>query len=295
MFKVNYYICVSKPNKNIFNCIKSILKQTKQSKAEIYIIINSKKKILDKKNIIDLNKKNTKINFATEKKIGIPFARNKCLEIMKSTRSDFTCLIDDDGILPKTWLSNMFKALNQTNSDIITGPQISKTKNLYEVVLERHAKHNSKVNWAATNNVFMKSKIISNIKIKFDTELKNLGCDDQLFFSQLNLKGYKIYWNKYSPVFENRDQSKSNFSWFIKRNARFGSSTKIIYTKLYGPLNGIFYIIPKFSIEFLKSLYYLLLLPFNFKLNSLFFIQYFIRSFFTALSIFGIKIKEYKT
>ena len=68
MFKVNYYICVSKPNKNIFNCIKSILKQTKQSKAEIYIIINSKKKILDKKNIIDLNKKKYKNKFCYRKK-----------------------------------------------------------------------------------------------------------------------------------------------------------------------------------------------------------------------------------
>tara|TARA_B100000989_G_scaffold90978_1_gene65834 strand:- start:6798 stop:7685 length:888 start_codon:yes stop_codon:yes gene_type:complete len=295
MFKINYYICVSKANKNIYKCIESILNQTKLSKTEIFIIINSKKNILNKKKILDLNKKDIKINFATERKIGIPFARNKCLEIMRSIRSDFTCLIDDDGILPKKWLSNMFKALEQTNSDIITGPQISKTKNIYEVVLERHAKHNSRVNWAATNNVFMKSNIISNVKFKFDKELKNLGCDDQLFFSQLNLQGYKIYWNKYSPVFENRDQLRSNFLWFIKRNARFGSSTKIIYTKLYGPLKYIFYIVPKFFIEFLKSLYYLILLPFNFKLNSLFVIQYFIRSFFTALSIFGVKVKEYET
>ena len=49
MFKINYYICVSKANKNIYKCIESILNQTKLSKTEIFIIINSKKNILNKK------------------------------------------------------------------------------------------------------------------------------------------------------------------------------------------------------------------------------------------------------
>ena len=76
----------------------------------------------------------------------------------------------------------MLKFYEETKSDIITGPQISKSKNIYENILERKNKHLKKIKWAATNNVFMNSKVLKKNKINFDTQLKKLGGSDQVFF-----------------------------------------------------------------------------------------------------------------
>ena len=129
----------------------------------------------------------------------------------------------------------------------------------------------------------------------FDKELKNLGGSDQLFFLKLYLEGSNIIWNEYSPVFEKRDKYKSNFYWFVKRNARYGSSSKIIYSKLYSPLKAISLTFLKFIYEFLKSFYYLILFPFSPKKNFLYFIQFLVRSVSTLLSILNIRFNEYKT
>ena len=157
MLKINFYVCVAKFTHKTIKCINSIINQTDIHKVKIYIIDNT----IDlgiKKNLIKKfsRKKNVKIDILTEKKRGIPYARNKCLKIIRKTKTDFSCFIDDDCELSKVWLKNMLKFYELTKSDIITGPQISKSQNIYEIVLERNNKNFSKVKWAATNNVFMR-------------------------------------------------------------------------------------------------------------------------------------------
>jgi len=296
MFKINFYICVSKINNNINDCIKSIIAQKNKHIIKIYIIENNKTKLVNKTFIKKINKLNkVKIFFKKEKQIGIPFARNKCLDLIRKNNSDFSCFVDDDCVLSNNWLKNMLKVYNDTKFEIITGPQISLNRNIYEIVLERKNSHLKKIRWAATNNIFFKSGIIKKINFNFDTKLKNIGGTDQLFFSKVNLKNNFIIWNINSPVYENRDQSKSNFIWFLKRNIRFGTSSKTIYSKLYNLPNTFFLILLKSLSEFLKSIMFFLLIPIDLKKNFLLFIQYFVRSISTFISLFNIKFEEYIT
>ena len=295
MLKINFYVCVSKFTNKTVKCINSIINQSHIHKIRIYIIDNSLrsniKKNIEKKIIY---KKNVSINILIEKKRGIPFARNRCLKIIRRTKTDFTCFIDDDCELSKVWLKNMLKVYEETKSDIITGPQISKSKNIYENILERKNKHLKKIKWAATNNVFMNSKVLKKNKINFDTQLKKLGGSDQVFFSKLSEKGLIIIWNEKSKVYENRDQKKTNLIWFIKRNMRYGSSSKILYLKIFRPFEAYLLLFAKFISEFLRSLLYLVIIPVSIKKHSLISLQYIIRATATLLSLFNFKFEEYK-
>ncbi len=296
MLKINFYVCVAKFSNITLKCIQSIINQKSIHKIKIYIIDNSKRNDFNKfhiKKLIRTN--NTSIKFLVEKRKGIPFARNKSLEIIRSTVSDFSCLIDDDCELSKNWLKNMLRCHSITKSDIITGPQVTKFDNIYEKVLERHCKHLSKIKWAATNNVFMRSKLLNKSNIKFDVDLKNLGGSDQVFFSKLNKMGYSIIWNEYSKVFENRNQKKTNFIWFLKRNIRYGSSSRILYSKIHGSTKANIFIFFKFLYEILKFLFYFILVPLSLKKNLLYSLQYIIRALATLGSFFNIKLNEYKT
>lgn len=295
MLKINFYVCVAKFTNKTVKCINSIINQTDIHLVKIYIIDNS----IDqeyKKNFIKkfLRKKNVKIDVLVEKKRGIPFARNKCLKIIRKTKTDFSCFIDDDCELSKVWLKNMLKFYEITKSDVITGPQISKSQNIYEIVLERKIKNFSKVKWAATNNVFMKSNIIKKTSINFDNQLSKLGGSDQVFFYRLYNKGITIKWNENSKVYENRDQNKTNLSWFIKRNIRYGSSSKILYLKIFRPFKAYVYISLKIISELLRFLLFGLLIPLSIKKHSLISFQYIIRAISTFLSLFNFKYQEYK-
>ena len=65
----------------------------------------------------------------------------------------------------------------------------------YSRFFEKKYKSNiQKVNWAASNNVFLEYDIIKKHKLIFDKTLNKFGVgEDQLFFSKLNNYGYKIY------------------------------------------------------------------------------------------------------
>ena len=71
--------------------------------------------------------------------------------------------------------------LKKNKADIVTGPQFSKSNNLFLKVMERNFKNGSKIKWASTNNVFFKSSTIKN-NLKFSSLLNKTGGEDQLFF-----------------------------------------------------------------------------------------------------------------
>ena len=69
MLKINFYVCVSDVNRNIYKCVKSIANQNNLNKIELCIIENSKKSIINKFQIEKILKsKNIKIKFYIEKK-----------------------------------------------------------------------------------------------------------------------------------------------------------------------------------------------------------------------------------
>ncbi len=187
----------------------------------------------------------------------------------------------------------MIKIQKISNVDIITGPQISKSKNFFIKVLERENKHLAQVNWAATNNVFAKKKVIINPNIKFSQKLKKIGGSDQLFFLSLKKNGKKIIWNENAIVTEFRDKKRENFQWFLRRNIRYGTSSFIIYSELYGFVNASFICIIKSFFEFLKFIFYLSTILLNLKLNFFKSIQFLIRSICTFIGIFGVRFNEY--
>ena len=133
----------------------------------------------------------------------------------------------------------MINVLKKNKADIVTGPQFSKSNNLFLKVIERNFKNGSKIKWASTNNVFFKSSTIKN-NLKFSSLLNKTGGEDQLFFLNLFKIGKNFYWNSHAPVYELRDQKRENFMWFFKRNLRYGTSSIIIYRNLYGVFYGNF-------------------------------------------------------
>ena len=251
-------ICTYNRNKSLSTCLESIAKLNNPTKIEIKILIIDNTKNFQSFSHIKKRKKKFKYKVIqiNEVKRGVVYARNKALKKLRYLNPEYVSFIDDDCTINKSWLTNIFKIVKKNKADIVTGPQIyseNKKKINYTKYFEKKYNQNiTKVKWAATNNVFFSYNIIKNKNLIFDKMLNKFGMgEDQLFFSKLHKKGYKIYWSKNVKVYEKNHDHRSNILWLIKRSYRLGVLGYYIDKKLYGVLNGYF-------VNYSKSIFYFL-------------------------------------
>ena len=93
-------------------------------------------------------------------------------------------------------------------------------------------------------------------------------------------------------VYEYIHPERINFSWFMKRNLRYGLSGVYIDKKIYGYFNGIIFSIIKF---FLYLILILIYLPLSIIKNIFFYksAMYFSRATGKIFGIFGLKNNQY--
>ena len=264
MKKIIICICTYNRNKNLIECLESIkrMKLIKKFDVEILIIDNtidfkSKKKVEKYK-----KKTSFKINIINEKKRGIVYARNSCLDFIKNKKTNYISFIDDDCIFDKNWIVNAFKILKKYNADIVTGPQnyskdSNKNINFTKFFEKKYNQNILKVNWAATNNILFKSQILEKNNLRFDKNLNKFGMgEDQLFFLRLSKLGKKIFYSKEIKVTESIHKHRLNIQWLKNRSFRLGVLGNYIDKKIYGNILGFF-------LNYLKFIYYFLLLSIN--------------------------------
>lgn len=293
MYDFLFLICTTEKSKFLSKFLKSVNNlKIKNRRIKLLIIENSikkKHKSLIGKTLI----KHIPFEYSLEKKIGIPFARNKALRLSKKIKARYLCFFDDDCEISRDWMEKIIEFKKKIKSEIVTGPQIPKQKNQYHSILSKSPYNFQKLRWAATNNVVIDKKILDKHNIEFSTKLANIGGSDQLFFTQLNLKGFEIRWCSNAKVFENQNNLERNFKWFVKRSFRYGISSNLIYKEAYGSFKGSLFVFLKFFYELLFFFNYFALVIINPKKNSLFSIMYLFRSIGSFLSLFGIKTKSY--
>ena len=113
-------------NKSLIDCLKSIKKIKNKNLFKIKVLIvdnsttNNSYKVIKKFNKGSI----IKIYHEHEKKRGIVFARNKCLELARKLKPKYVAFIDDDCKVEKNWLVNISKLLKKSDADVITGPQL---------------------------------------------------------------------------------------------------------------------------------------------------------------------------
>jgi hypothetical protein len=289
--KIAFCICTnnrkSKLKKNLLSI--SRLKNLKNYNIEIILVANDKSNYID---ILSYFSKYLKINFFKENTSGVSYSRNKILGLLRKKKFKYAALFDDDCIVSKNWLVSMIKMLKNKKADVVAGPQISQSKNIFLKIMERSQFHGIKIKWASTNNVFFKLSAIKN-KVKFSNKLNRIGGEDQLFFLELNKLGKKIFWNSHAPVYELIDKKRENFKWFLKRNLRYGTSAVIIYKTIYGNINGYFILLVKLINDLYRLLNSLLKSLLFSKKDFFLFIMYNIRILGVLLGLLGFQIKEY--
>ncbi len=174
------------------------------------------------------NKLGWPLEYHVEKRRGIPFARNKCLEIGRD--SDLISFLDDDEQPPPHWLDTFTSALKNHGADVVTGPVVPRFVERPPQWIEaggffdsqRHV-DGARLDVAFTNNVLFHTRILEDLDPWFNERMQLSGGSDSHFFRRVASAGGKIVWVENAEVYEDIPPSRVSVRWLMQRSYRVGS------------------------------------------------------------------------
>jgi succinoglycan biosynthesis protein ExoM len=185
--------------------------------------------------------------YYTEKRRGIPYARNTVLEHAKESGVDFVAFIDDDEVAAQDWLEQLFDVLTSLKVDGVQGPVVNRlpvnaprwAEKVYGK--QKHLKRNEGECKAvlSTNNVLFSMRLVTDCGLAFDEVYAQSGGSDADFFLRASRLGSTHVWTNRAIVYETVPISRLTQRWQFQRTFRGGAGNTFMYVRQHGVLAGI--------------------------------------------------------
>ena len=242
-------------------CLNSLYEMNTPENVNISILIVDNDKACSAEKIVKQHNINEKfaVYYEVEKNKGIPYARNKILEIAKHNKITELAFIDDDEIVEKNWMVSIWNYYCTSNIDVVWGwvktiypentPKWIIDGNFYQLPKYDTGKISKT---AYTNNVFFNfQKLVVQQHLSFNSECGNMGEDEDFFMRAINL-GNIIHFCSETIVYEILDESRFTKKYFLKRlfftknnknllqNQHFTIRLSILKSGIYDIIRSIF-------------------------------------------------------
>lgn len=164
-----------------------------------------------------------------EPRPGIPFARNRALEVADERGVEALAFIDDDETASRGWLAALLAALQRSGAPAATGPALSElppqaarwaaASGVFDY--PRHP-DGALVPWAYTHNVLLRLDAWRACGLWFDERLAFSGGSDTHFFRRFVAAGHRIVWADDAIAHEWYPASRTTLRWVLQRSFRIG-------------------------------------------------------------------------
>jgi len=180
------------------------------------------------------------VNYFVEPEVGISSARNKAVK--ESAGSDYCLFLDDDVVVDKDCLNELYRVVKEYNADGAWGQTLPSFENDVEPFIEKFHTQPVKnygeiVESPATNALLIKKEWLDKIEGPFDARLNFTGGEDIFLTSQLTKRGAVIRYNPHAITKEMVPQNRTKLTYIIKRAFR-NSNTYILVESLRGNLRN---------------------------------------------------------
>ena len=233
--------------------VKSLADLQIPKNVDPFIVLVENNEQREVESIIDRNRAkfgSVRVIYELETAIGIPFARNKAVDLALAEKADIILFIDDDEIVPSSWLEQMTSGFVNSERVLIGGPVMprfeSSPSGLWETVLRRgiisrykrvarkanrrHADGMEGKVAIITNNWLADAKLFTTHGLKFDTTLQYSGGSDTKFWRDVKAKGLPTGWQPDAVLFETIPPSRITLSYQFRRgmeNSRASLDSKL--------------------------------------------------------------------
>jgi len=158
---------------------------------------------------------------------GIVMMRNAVLEKSLELDVDLVAFMDDDILTSPDWIVKMLQIMEKYEADVVDGavkrslpPDTPKWVDKGGFFRWHSSPTGSIRQSASTSNVFFKSKLVKDWKLRFDPFFNFSGGEDTFFFNQASKKGAKIVWMDEVLVTEQISDTKITVNWILQRAYR---------------------------------------------------------------------------
>jgi succinoglycan biosynthesis protein ExoM len=218
--------------KLLYSINKITFETFSQPKIEIIIVENGNQLYVEEIiKLVDSSRYNFRLG--VEPKKGIPFVRNKLVEM--ALDSHLIAWVDDDEWVTPTWLESLLSIYLKSKCAVVTGPVIGILPNVAPKWLQKSnffvspsLETGSLVTTFYTGNALMETSIFKYDGIRFDERLALTGGSDSMLASVLNNKGVKFTWCQEAVVFEDIPEKRISLSWYLLRRYRIGNISALI-------------------------------------------------------------------
>jgi succinoglycan biosynthesis protein ExoM len=221
---------------------------------------------------------NADVQLACEPRLGIPFARNKALDMALNADCDFLSFIDDDETVDRSWLKYLYAALNEKKLDLIGGPVRTLPPKaplpfLRRSILKGLIARANRIELAArvrtvnkmdhtvsivTNNWLARLDFIRTNGIRFDESLGLSGGSDIAIFREIQKAGGETGWAPDAVVYEEIPESRLSLSYQFARGRDQQLATyniKRMQTGRKRILSSVFFILLKSFVGLLRVVF----------------------------------------
>jgi succinoglycan biosynthesis protein ExoM len=178
------------------------------------------------------------LEYAIEPRRGIPFARNRCVEIARP-HADWIAFVDDDEEPASGWLAELLRVQAEHDADVVTGPVVPRVAGQLprwavrgRLFQRPRFPTGTRRNRAFTNNVLFRAEIFDRVQPHFDERMALTGGSDAHFSRRVHRAGYRIVWADRAEVHESVPASRVSAGWLYQRAYRTGTTNAFIHRDL---------------------------------------------------------------
>lgn len=177
------------------------------------------------------------VHYELETRLGIPFARNRVLDISQRENCNFTAFVDDDETVDPLWLFALYDEIAKNSLDIVGGEvrlhPIGRGANIFQKLIWqgvewrykriarrsiiRHRNGTDAKVVLTTNNWLMRNNVLCRFNLRFDEFLGQSGGSDTKFFKSARNQGAKSGWTEKALVFETVPLSRLSVGYQYQR------------------------------------------------------------------------------
>jgi glycosyltransferase involved in cell wall biosynthesis len=296
--KVFVGVITYKRPEGLYKLLTSLCKVKLQPGFELFVLVADNDSSESARKITD-SFESLKIIYAVESKQGIPYARNKILD-MVPLDAEYLIMVDDDEIVSENWLIELiayqikFKATAVLGSvyPIFSTPVDSLLNDFFT---KTPYKDGEDVKYGSTCNVLLKCSEINAMGLRFDERMRFTGGSDTLFFMNMLAAGGIFKFASKATVHEYIPESRAKYDWIKKRSFREGV-TYVISNRYFKKNNLFIFSLKIFPISFIAVIILFLptLLSGIFSAKSNRFSLKFYRRLGVVAATLGISFEEYK-
>ncbi|MGR3662733.1 MAG: glycosyltransferase family A protein [Paracoccaceae bacterium] len=179
----------------------------------------------------------SEIHIDVEPTLGIPFARNRVLDLALTNEFDYLAFLDDDELAPSDWIAKIYLRAQQHDLDLIGGPlELVPPENkllhiqrlCWDFLVEKNARRRTSADEKVdrgeegavrifTNNWLVRLNFVRDSGLRFDETLGLSGGSDTRFYVQSKELGAKTGWHSKAIVQDRIPLSRLTFSYQFKR------------------------------------------------------------------------------